>query len=279
MQALPTKRDEAWRYSDFAALEAARAMPARLEARGISVAAGQTQTIIERLDGSGWLTRNAAVQLGENASLTLLVLQTAAADAVITASYAATLATGATLHVFVLNMGARLGRVELTASLNGEGAHAALNAIQLGKTSQTVELVSRFDHVSAHATSAQTVKCVLTNKAVGSYLGKIKVHPGAQKTDAAQSSKAMLLQRTATANTKPELEIYADDVKCAHGATVGELDKAALFYLESRGLPPAKAKALLTRAFVADVVESIADQSVHDEVSALTDAWLQEALA
>jgi Fe-S cluster assembly protein SufD len=104
------------------------------------------------------------------------------------------------------------------------------------------------------------VRTVVGGKATGSYLGKVAVARGAQKTDAAQSVKAMLLDRTATANAKPELEIFADDVKCAHGATVGELDQAALFYLASRGLPPAEAKQLLLQAFVAGVFEGAEDE-------------------
>ncbi|MEK6542664.1 MAG: SufD family Fe-S cluster assembly protein, partial [Pseudomonadota bacterium] len=103
---------------------------------------------------------------------------------------------------------------------------------------------------------------ILSGHATGSYLGKVAVARDAQKTDSVQSVKAMLLERSATANAKPELEIYADDVKCAHGASVGELDKEAMFYLAARGLPPAEAKKLLLQAFIASVFEGAADEDM-----------------
>ena len=118
------------------------------------------------------------------------------------------------------------------------------------------------------------VRSVLGGKATGSYLGKVAVARDAQKTDASQSVKAMLLTRTATANAKPELEIFADDVKCAHGATVGELDAMALFYLESRGVGPAEARALLTRAFVADALARIGEERVRAAFEADADRWM-----
>jgi Fe-S cluster assembly protein SufD len=105
-------------------------------------------------------------------------------------------------------------------------------------------------HLGVGGQSRQVVRSVLNGKAIGSYLGKVEVARGAQKTDAEQSVKAMLLDRGATANCKPELEIYADDVKCAHGASVGELDAMQLFYAESRGMDPASARALLVEGFV-----------------------------
>ncbi|HKX88626.1 MAG TPA: SufD family Fe-S cluster assembly protein, partial [Sphingopyxis sp.] len=122
-----------------------------------------------------------------------------------------------------------------------------------------LETVTNVRHVEPNATSRQTVRTVLAGKAIGTYLGKVAVDRGAQKTDSEQSVRAMLLDRTATANAKPELEIYADDVKCAHGATVGELDPVQLFYAESRGLDPASARALLLEGFVMGLWESARD--------------------
>jgi Fe-S cluster assembly protein SufD len=119
------------------------------------------------------------------------------------------------------------------------------------------------------------VRGIAGAKSTISYLGKIAVSRDAQKTDAVQSVKSMLLDRSATANAKPELEIYADDVKCAHGATVGELDAQALFYLASRGLPPAEAKALLLRAFVSGLFDGSADEA---RFTAAIDAALERLL-
>ena len=106
----------------------------------------------------------------------------------------------------------------------------------------------------------------------------MEVARDAQKTDGEQSLRGLLLKRTATVNLKPELEIFADDVKCAHGATVGELDRGALFYLASRGLPPARASALLTRAFVAQALERIGEEAVREAFAADADRWLEAAL-
>ena len=120
----------------------------------------------------------------------------------------------------------------------------------IGTGLSTNEIVTTVKHIGVGGRSRQTVRSVLNGKATGSYLGKVEVARGAQKTDAEQSVKAMLLDRGATANCKPELEIFADDVKCAHGASVGELDPMQLFYAESRGLDPASARALLLEGFV-----------------------------
>jgi Fe-S cluster assembly protein SufD len=136
------------------------------------------------------------------------------------------------------------------------------------------ELVTDIRHLESGAESRQRVRLVLDDRATGSFLGRIAVARDAQQTDAAQSARALVLKRTATANLKPELEIFADDVKCAHGCTVGELDRAALFYLESRGVPPAEAQALLTQAFVADAFEGLADAATRESLQEEARDWL-----
>jgi Fe-S cluster assembly protein SufD len=219
MTALPTKRDETWRYSDLEAV--ARVWPVATHTH--AVAAGET--------------------------LTLPILINGDADAVLVEDHELDIGAGARVEARIAITGGKLGRVFVKARL-AEGAHLELTGVIVGGGSETHEIVTRVTHAEPNATSAQTVRIILGGQAVGSYLGKVAVARGAQKTDATQSAKAMLLNRTATANLKPELEIYADDVKCAHGATVGELDAQSLFYLAARGLPPAEAKALLLRAFV-----------------------------
>lgn len=222
---LPTRKDEAWRYADLDAV--ARVWPVA-EPEAIVVAAGTTET------------RH--------------LIQSAADGAVAIHQFAVTIEAGARLDFHVLNTGGAYGRVSLDVILH-DGAHFELGGVILGTGEQVLEIVTIVTHAEPNATSNQTVRSVLGGQATGSFLGKVAVARDAQKTDAAQSVKAMLLDRTATANAKPELEIFADDVKCAHGATVGELDKAAMFYLASRGLPPAEAKQLLLQAFVAGVFE------------------------
>ena len=227
--ALPTRRDEAWRYSDLDAL--ADVWP------------------------SGVVTETIAVPAGESLARTLVA---DAAQPVSVRDFVISIADGARLDFHMLNLGARYGRIALDVTL-GEGAHFELGAAQVAGGKATLEIVTRVRHAAPGATSRQTVRTVLAQQATGTYLGQIVVDRGAQKTDAEQSVKAMLLDRTATANAKPELEIYADDVKCAHGATVGELDATQYFYLTSRGLPPAEAKRLLLQAFLADAFVNFAD--------------------
>ena len=159
----------------------------------------------------------------------------------------------------ILNAGLAYGRIGLVVTL-GEGADFTLGAAQLGRASETLEIVSTVTHTAPNATSRQIIRSVLAGQATGTYLGKVAVARGGDGTDAGQSVRAMLLDRTATANAKPELEIYADDVKCAHGCAVGELDQQALFYMASRGIPPAEAKRLMLQAFIAEAFVGAADE-------------------
>jgi Fe-S cluster assembly protein SufD len=165
------------------------------------------------------------------------------------------LGAGAKARLFVLNTAPVYGRIELEVSLE-EGTEFELHGANIGTGLSTNEIVTTVRHVGVGGRSRQVVRSVLNGKAVGSYLGKVEVARGAQKTDAEQSVKAMLIDRGATANCKPELEIFADDVECAHGASVGELDPMQLFYAESRGMDPATARALLVEGFVMGLWES-----------------------
>ena len=161
-------------------------------------------------------------------------------------------------RIFALNTAPVYGRIELEVSLE-EGAEFELYGANIGTGLSTNEIVTNVKHVGEGGRSRQTVRSVLNGKAVGSYLGKVEVARGAQRTDAEQSVKAILLNRGATANCKPELEIFADDVKCAHGASVGELDAIQLFYAESRGMDPANARALLLEGFVTGLWDGAKD--------------------
>jgi Fe-S cluster assembly protein SufD len=165
------------------------------------------------------------------------------------------LEAGAKARIFALNAVPVYGRVEVEVSL-AEGAEFELFGANIGTGLSTNEIVTKVHHAEPNARSHQVVRSVLNGRATGSFIGKIEVERGAQKTDAEQSVKAMLLDRGATANAKPELEIFADDVKCAHGASVGELDPMQLFYAESRGLDPAGARALLLEGFIMGLWDS-----------------------
>lgn len=224
----PTRKQEEWRYADLDALR--RVWEQLGEPERIAVLPGHG---LEQL----WLPAGDAVQVRRvNVSL----------------------GAGASLRLFALNCAEQYGRIELQVDM-AEGAEFELFAANIGTGTSTNEIVSSVRHLEPNATSRQVVRSVLNGKAAGTYLGRIEVARGAQKTDAEQSVKAMLLDRGATANAKPELEIFADDVKCAHGATVGELDSEQLFYLASRGLPPVEARALLLEGFVMGLWEDARD--------------------
>ncbi len=234
---LPNRKDEAFRYSDIAALVSA---PSRDAVERVTVGAGEriTRQIINIADETDVFIHNLSIIVEANGRCEL----------------------------HVLNAGGKLGRIVIDVALH-DGADFTLGAVQLGAGAQTVELITTVRHIEPNATSRQTVRSVLGGQATGSYLGKVAVARDAQKTDSVQSVKAMLLDRTATANAKPELEIYADDVKCAHGATVGELDQQAMFYLAARGLPPAEAKKLLLQAFIASVFEGAEGEAALTEAA------------
>ena len=215
----PTHKQEEWRYADLDALRPVWQQFA--EPLTLTVGPGET---FEKV----WLPGD---------------------DEVLLRRVQIALEKGSKARIFALNTAPVYGRIELEVSL-AESAEFELFGANIGTGLSTNEIVTNVKHVGAGGRSRQVIRSVLNGKAVGSYLGKVEVARGAQQTDAEQSVKAMLLDRGATANCKPELEIFADDVKCAHGATVGELDGMQLFYAESRGLDPASARALLLEGFV-----------------------------
>jgi Fe-S cluster assembly protein SufD len=224
----PTHRQEEWRYADLEALKPVWEQFA--EPVTMTVAAGES---LEEV----WLPSADDVQLRR--------IQVA-------------LGKAAKARIFALNTAPVYGRIELEVSLE-EGAEFELFGANIGAGLSTNEIVTNVKHVGIGGRSRQTVRSVLNGKAIGSYLGKVEVARGAQRTDAEQSVKAMLLDRGATANCKPELEIFADDVKCAHGASVGELDAMQLFYAVSRGLDPPGARSLLLEGFVMGLWDSASD--------------------
>ena len=223
---LPSRRDEAWRYADIDAVAAAWPLPA-------------PESII--VPASGKFARAIVQDAGDIRQIELV------------------LGKGAVAHLHVLNIGGAYGRIELAVTLH-EGADFRFGAAQIGGGEQNLEIVTTVTHAEPGATSRQMVRSVLGGTATGTYLGKVAVARDAQQTDSEQDVKAMLLDRSATANAKPELEIFADDVKCAHGCAIGELDAMGLYYLQSRGLPPAEAKKILLQAFVAGVFDGAEDE-------------------
>jgi Fe-S cluster assembly protein SufD len=161
-----------------------------------------------------------------------------------------------------VTLGARLSRYNLQLLQAGEGTEFEIDGLALISGRQLADTHSFVDHALPHGRSRQLHKCIVDDAAHAVFNGKILVRPGAQRTDSAQESRNLLLTQRAQVDTKPQLEIFADDVKCGHGATVGQLDAEQIFYLRSRGLSDSSARDLLTFAFAAQVVERIALQSV-----------------
>jgi Fe-S cluster assembly protein SufD len=158
---------------------------------------------------------------------------------------------------FSFATGAKLSRTNVYTTLAGDAAEAVLNGLYMVDGSQHVDHQTQIEHVAPNCPSHELYKGILDGNSHGVFNGKVYVHPEAQKTDGKQSNNNLLLSDGARVDTKPQLEIFADDVKCTHGATVGRLDDTALFYMRSRGIGPAQAKRLLTYAFAADVLEKI----------------------
>ena len=167
-------------------------------------------------------------------------------------------------------------RRQIHAVIDGEYAHAAFNGVTLARSRQHMDTTLLVDHRLPHGMSCERFRTILDEQATGVFQGKIIVGPGAQKTDATMQSKAILLSDGATMNNKPELEIFADDVKCGHGATCGRLDRDQLFYLMARGLARSEAESLLLEAFANETFEGMKNETLRDFVLTRIHAWLAE---
>jgi Fe-S cluster assembly protein SufD len=212
--------------------------------------------------------------VGQGATLRHATLQNESASAFHMALTAVRIGRDATFDSFALSAGARLARNEIRVRLAGEGGDCTLNGIALVRGRQHADNTTDVDHAKPHCHSAQLYKNVLDERGRSVFQGRIHVGAGAQKTDAHQMNRNLLLSRDAQADSKPELIIHADDVKCSHGATVGDLDRDALFYLESRGIDETAARNLLVRGFAAEMMETISDEAVRAHLEAALTGWL-----
>ena len=172
--------------------------------------------------------------------------------------------------------GSQLGRLNINNELKGEGANSDINGLTLSNDSQHLANHIITDHQVPHCSSSQNFKTVLQDHSSGVFNGRTIVRKDAQKTDSSQSNKNLLLSKSALMNSNPQLEIYADDVKCAHGSSTGTLDKNALFYLRSRGLDVLSAKALLVRGFATELLDLVKHDGTRDFITDRFDSWLSE---
>ena len=214
------------------------------------------------------------VDVGPEARLEQVKVQDEGAETTHLAATGMALAEKASIAGFSLSVGGSLARLETHVAFLGKEADCQLSAIYMGRGEQHQDITTFMDHAVAECTSNQIIRGVLDDRSRGVYQGKVHVAPDAQKTDGQQMARALLLSRKAEVDAKPELEIYADDVICAHGATVGELDATQLFYLTSRGIPYETARAMLIEAFLIDTIETIENEAFAGLLRPVAEAWL-----
>jgi Fe-S cluster assembly protein SufD len=227
--------------------------------------AGASATLFETTDMAGPRNTGFEIVLGEGAHLAHVRLARPV-ETVQVEEVALSLAANARYDGHFASFGGKLARVELTIALEGEGAQAHLSGVSvLGETSHA-DVTTHVIHRKGNTQSTQLFKKVAGGKARAVYQGRVTVAKGADGADSRQTAKALLLSETAEADLKPELEIFADDVKCAHGAAIGDLDAEQIFYLRSRGIPEDHARAILMYAFLEDALTPIANEDLRGAV-------------
>ena len=227
---------------------------------------GSAVTVIEdyvSLQKEAYVTNAVTeIALADNAQVNHIRIQRDSTEAFHIASCAVSLARASRYRSVSVTLGARISRYNLDALLAAEGVECTIDGLALITGRQLADTHTCIDHAKPHGTSWQSHKCIVDGAAHAVFNGKIMVRPGAQRTDSSQSSRNLLLNAKARVDTKPQLEIFADDVKCAHGATVGQLDNEEVFYLKSRGLSEITARNLLTYAFGAEIIDRISVASL-----------------
>lgn len=247
----------------------------------IRLAEGARLTVIELFRGQGRYLHNPVteIEIAANATLTHIRVQEEAGEAFHLATIYADVQAAGFYDAFTLTLGGQLSRAEFHARLLGPGAVVHLNAAQLLGGHQLGDVTTVVTHEAPLCSSRQAVKNVLTDHARGVFQGRIEVDRIAQKTDGYQMSQALLLSPDAEIDCKPELQIYADDVKCSHGATIGELDADQLFYLRARGIPEAEARSMLVRAFLDDAMEAVTHEAARALLEQAVEGWWQRQAA
>ncbi|HEU4805640.1 MAG TPA: Fe-S cluster assembly protein SufD [Nitrobacter sp.] len=216
------------------------------------------------------------LSVGDGAELQHVRLVEDAKDAANISTAIVTLGAKVHFNSFNLTGGVAVSRYQGFIKFSGEGTHADVNGVNLLNERQHGDTTLVLDHAVPHCTSNEVFRAAVDDQAHSVFQGRINVFPDAQKTDARMMTRALLLSDGAEADNKPELEIFADDVSCGHGATIGALDESLLFYLRARGLSEKEAQALLIQAFVGEAIESIADEGLRDIVIGAAERWLAE---
>ena len=242
-------------------------------------ATGSKATVIERhvgQSGSAALaTIVADLKLGEGAEVTWVVMQGEGDADTHLGQIRAELGADAKFRLFIVNAGGKLVRQEVHVKTAGEGADFTLRGVNLLGGDTHTDVTMTLGHDVPNTTSTEIIRNVVFDRAKGVFQGMIRVAPDAQKTDARMACNTLLMSDDAEFSVKPELEIFADDVQCAHGATVADILKSHLYYLMSRGIPEKKARALLINGFVAEIVEELDDEALVEALEALITDWLE----
>ena len=257
------------------ARESARAYTPRIV---IAAGAGSRLAVVEHfigLDDTVYLDNVVTeIEIAEGAAVEHHKVQQASAGAYHIAALEAKLATGASFHSFAVSLGARLARHDIDATLDREHARCSLDGLYLASGRQHVDFHTNVEHIAPHCESHEYYKGIADGRGRGVFNGRVHVHPDARKIEAHQTNRNLLLSRNAEIDTKPQLEIHADDVKCSHGATIGRLDAGMLFYLRSRGIGEEAARGILTCGFARDVVDRIPLPALRETVGAAVLAHL-----
>jgi Fe-S cluster assembly protein SufD len=261
----------------------AGAEPQRVATRNaVSVGAGSQATIIEAfvtLPGAAASQHIAATEIGigDGARVTHVKCVLAAGEATHLANWLVDIGAGADYRGFQLTAGVALARNQLAVTFKGEGTKLDLSGIFLARGTEHVDTTLLVDHAVPACESRELFKGVLEDEAHGIFQGKVIVRPGAQKTDGKQMAQVLMLSPNAEFDSKPELEIYADDVVCGHGSTSADLDEDLLFYCRSRGIPEAEARALLIESFVGEALAKVEREDVRQALTQVARGWLAEA--
>lgn len=265
----PTRRDEEWKYSDLSRV--LRVVPQADEVRQatdrIDVPAGETVVRFETYGNEAAVTHeDIHFSLGEGARLTRVVILDEPEDAVSIRRSTVETAPGSVFKQYVFSTGAKFQRFETHVTHAGHGAEVELNGAYLLNGKRHFDLTTRVNHAEVNGVTNQIIKGLVKDQATAVFQGRIYVERGADGTDARMRHQALILNDGAHVRAKPELEIYADDVQCAHGNTIGALDESALFFCQTRGMDEPTARALLTHAFVMPVAEAIEDEDLRAKV-------------
>jgi len=241
----------------------------------VNAGAGSRAVIVERQsgDGAGLVSSVSQLTVGDGAEVTWLIIQEQPETAQHLAQFKAEIGADAKLTLFIMNAGGKLVRQEVHVKVSGEGSDFQLRGVNLLSGDSHTDVTMVLDHAVPHTGSVEVVRNVVTGKAHGVFQGRINVHQVAQKTDARMACNTLLLSDDGEFSAKPELEIFADDVACGHGATVTEIHGDHLFYLMSRGITEKSARGLLVKAFVAEVIEELEDEQIVEALEARLDDW------